>query len=112
MNVICSIEESFRGMENGVFSFFIDKNFPAFNGHFPSFPILPGIVQVEMALFCIKKILNNENANIQEIRKIKFIKPIFPQTEVFVEIIQNDSKFNATVKDCNVVFSQIFMSVK
>ncbi|MDR2772986.1 MAG: hypothetical protein LBB93_05920 [Elusimicrobiota bacterium] len=107
MNVDNDIEKSFVGSKDGIFSFYIDKNFCAFKGHFPTYPILPGIVHIEIVLFCIRKMLAKPNINIKEIKKIKFIKPIPPATQVCVEIARTQNKINAVLKNENDVFSQI-----
>ncbi|MDR2860461.1 MAG: hypothetical protein LBV66_01340 [Elusimicrobiota bacterium] len=106
------IEKYFIENKDGIFSFMFDNDFIAFKGHFPNYPILPGIVQIEMALFCIKKLLNNDSLQLKEVSKIKFIKPIFPNVKLFLSIVQNEDKFNITVKSSDETFSQIHIKAQ
>jgi 3-hydroxymyristoyl/3-hydroxydecanoyl-(acyl carrier protein) dehydratase len=106
------IKKSFTGIENGVFSFFIKDDFEAFKGHFPSNPILPGIVQIDMALFCIRRALNDANANIKGIKKVKFIKPIEPESKLLIELKQDEYKFNVIIKNDRGTFSQMSLIVR
>jgi 3-hydroxymyristoyl/3-hydroxydecanoyl-(acyl carrier protein) dehydratases len=106
-----ALQSSFKGLENGEFVFFIDENFPAFEGHFPDAPILPGIVQAEMALFCIRRMLG-ENVNLFSIKKAKFSKPVMPGTEIFVSVRGENDSYLATIKNAKEIFSQISIIVK
>ncbi|MDR3048401.1 MAG: hypothetical protein LBV16_00945 [Elusimicrobiota bacterium] len=110
-NIETSIRESFKSQNSASFVFFLDKDFSAFKGHFPHYPLLPGIVQIEMVLFCIKKLLNNDALKIKEIKKVKFAKPIFPKSQVNVEIIQRDLSFKAVVKCGQDMCSQIAIEI-
>ncbi|MDR0822240.1 MAG: hypothetical protein LBN20_00465 [Endomicrobium sp.] len=110
-NIETSIKESFKSQNGTAFVFFLDKNFAAFKGHFPHYPLLPGIVQIEIVLFCIKKLLNNDGLKIKEIKKVKFAKPIFPKSQVDIEIIRQDLSFKATVKCGQDLCSQIALEV-
>ncbi|MDR2709048.1 MAG: hypothetical protein LBC07_03640 [Elusimicrobiota bacterium] len=105
------IENSFTGYKDGLFCFDIKKNFIAFRGHFPQFPILPGIVEVEMIMFCIRKLLNNEQIKLKEIIKIKFIKPIVPDSQILISIEENQNKINAIVKSETEVFAQARLKI-
>jgi 3-hydroxymyristoyl/3-hydroxydecanoyl-(acyl carrier protein) dehydratase len=105
------INKSFIKQNGAEFSFFLDKDFIAFKGHFPRYPLLPGIVQIDMVLFCIRKLLNRDTAEIKEIRKVKFAKPILPKSQVDISITANDLKFNALVKCENIMRSQISLEI-
>jgi 3-hydroxymyristoyl/3-hydroxydecanoyl-(acyl carrier protein) dehydratase len=111
--VVQDLDQSFIEFKDRNFYFFIDKNFTAFKGHFPSYPILPGIVQIQMALLCIKKLLNTNDVVLKEIRKIKFIKPILPKTKVIVTLSQDQNKFSATIKNGTEeeIFSQLWLTI-
>ncbi|MDR3244170.1 MAG: hypothetical protein LBT79_05420 [Elusimicrobiota bacterium] len=109
-NVKQDINKSFIKQNGLEFSFFLDKDFIAFKGHFPKYPILPGIVQIDMVLFCIQKLLNKDAA-LKEIRKIKFAKPIFPKSQVDISIVANNPKFNALVKCSDIICSQISLEI-
>ena len=106
-----AIKTSFKKREGTVFTFFIDKNFPAFEGHFPGMPLLPAIAQIEIALFCIRDILN-KNVSILEIKKSKFIKPVLADSEISVLISENTAACcHITIKDEKNIYSQISILV-
>jgi 3-hydroxymyristoyl/3-hydroxydecanoyl-(acyl carrier protein) dehydratase len=105
------IERAFQFENNKNFVFKIDKDFVAFRGHFPRQPLLPGIVQMEIALFCIKKLLNDETLNIGEAIKVKFIKPILPETKITVFIETKNEVFKAVIKDDKEIYSQMQLKV-
>jgi 3-hydroxyacyl-[acyl-carrier-protein] dehydratase len=108
INISQAVGESFKKREGDVFTFFIDKNFPAFEGHFPGAPLLPGIVQIEIALFCVKQILNKD-ASVSEIKKAKFIKPILPDTEIHISINENAGSYSVSIKSINEIYSQMVL---
>jgi 3-hydroxyacyl-[acyl-carrier-protein] dehydratase len=110
INVLQAIKESFKKREENSFTFFIDKAFPAFEGHFPGTPLLPAIVQIEIALFCIKRILN-KNASVSEIKKAKFVRPVPPDTEISVTVSENAGYYSITIKDEKETYSQMSVSV-
>jgi len=78
-----------------------DKHHPVFKAHFPSNPILPGFIMLEI----ISEVIDME---ITDIKKIKFLNPVLPQDElsfVFEEnivIIKKES-----VKVSQIVFNKI-----
>lgn len=109
-NVSSAIETSFKQMEDSVFTFFIDKNFPAFEGHFPGSPLLPGIVQIEIALFCIRKLTGN-NVSLSGIKKTKFVKPVLPDSEINVLLSESNGSWHITIKDEKNTYSQMSMRV-
>ncbi|MCL2390578.1 MAG: hypothetical protein FWD54_03335 [Endomicrobia bacterium] len=111
INAETDISASFKNQDGNIFTFFIDKNFTAFQGHFPENPLLPGIVHIEIALFCLKKLLNKNDAALKEVKKAKFIKPILPDTAICAVITENGEYFNITIKDDKETYSQISIAV-
>ncbi|AKL98320.1 hypothetical protein [Endomicrobium proavitum] len=105
------IKKSFENYENLIFTFFIKENFCAFQGHFPHRPLLPGIVQIEMAMFCINKLLNRENVVLKGVKKIKFIKPILPNSRIFIAVAQTGESFKIIIKDEKEIYSQMNIEV-
>jgi len=99
MTVEKDIAGSFLEQNGKDFVFNIKKDFVAFKGHFPGQPLLPGIVQIEIALFCIRKFLNDKNINISEISKVKFVKPVLPNTQITVSLEIMNETCKAIIKD-------------
>lgn len=65
--------------------------FPFFEGHFDGFPILPGLIQMFIAVELAKE--NNIcHSDFLNIPNIKFVKPIFPNVEVTLKLAYNEEK--------------------
>ena len=71
----------------------VDKTHPIFEGHFPRNPILPGVIQIEMAaqtagfaLFYSFKDASNTNMKMAllGVKQAKFRKPIIPDRDVVI----------------------------
>ena len=103
--------EAVQPENNKNFVFKIDKNFVAFQGHFPRQPLLPGIVQMEIALFCIRKVLGDETLNISQAIKVKFARPILPETKIAVFIETTNEVCKAVIKDDKEIYSQMRLKV-
>lgn len=58
-------------------SFYFNDDFPGFDGHFPDFPILPGVVMLEMSMV-LAEALSREDLKIINIAKAKFSKQSYP----------------------------------
>ena len=67
------------------FEFRFSPGDPAFAGHFPMRPILPGVFQVEMARLAAQRVLNCSLA-VREVAKAKFLRPILPEEVVRLEL--------------------------
>lgn len=72
-----------NGLITGTYSF--DGSLEVFKGHFPDQPMLPGVVQMEMIRFLMKK-QKGMDFKINYIKKTKFLQPIFPDEQITVEI--------------------------
>jgi 3-hydroxyacyl-[acyl-carrier-protein] dehydratase len=75
-----------RGSDGAtVFEFRFGSDDPIFAGHFPSYPLLPGIFQLEMSRSAAEWALQCSLV-LREIRKAKFQRPILPTEIVRVEL--------------------------
>ena len=81
--------------------FAVRSDFLAFKGHFPDYPILPGIVQIMMAEITISEVMGAEYT-VQEVKQGKFLKPIEPDHDIYAKI--------ALVKD-NVWDCEIYTDI-
>lgn len=62
---------------NGVTQWKVPVDHPAFAGHFPGMPILPGVVLLDMALHVVTRGLGIRLENC-EIGSVKFLNPAKP----------------------------------
>lgn len=58
-------------------SFYLDKSFIGFEGHFPDLPILPGVIMIDMARLLTEAMISSR-VKIIYIDKAKFSKQIYP----------------------------------
>jgi acyl-coenzyme A synthetase/AMP-(fatty) acid ligase len=102
------IKSLFEGLRKAVVNFSVPANSDYFNGHFEKFPLLPAVVQVDIAIrqaalhfdtsLCLNRIL-----------KVKFMKPIFPEKPLKLELNLNESEnklsFNFLDAENNNIYS-------
>lgn len=62
---------------NHVTHWIVPLDHPAFAGHFPGTPILPGVVLLDMALHVISTV-NGIELDTCEIGAVKFLSPVHP----------------------------------
>jgi 3-hydroxymyristoyl/3-hydroxydecanoyl-(acyl carrier protein) dehydratase len=76
--VICAVRRSGSALE---LSFRAPDSLLYFDGHFPRFPILPGVVQVDWAIRLGRRHLALDASPARTVQ-VKFRKPIHPDAEL------------------------------
>lgn len=66
-------------------SYRITPDHPAFEGHFPGRPILPGVVQIHLCVTTAKQLTGRPWA-LSEIRRAKFVHPVLPGDTIVVKM--------------------------
>jgi len=69
----------------------IDPELTDLQGHFPEFPILPGVTQIDWAIYYGKKLLNCPQ-RFAGMEVIKFKEPILPNSEVLLKLKWDQQK--------------------
>lgn len=69
----------------------VDADILDFRGHFNHFPLLPGVSQIDWALFYAIKYLNTP-PTFKGMEVIKFQEPILPDSQVTLTLIWDDDK--------------------
>jgi 3-hydroxymyristoyl/3-hydroxydecanoyl-(acyl carrier protein) dehydratase len=64
----------------------IPKDLSFFQGHFPGFPVLPGVIIIELSLFFANKLNAIGGTLLKSVSKTKFIHPVFPEEEVTIKL--------------------------
>jgi 3-hydroxyacyl-[acyl-carrier-protein] dehydratase len=85
-------------------NFSINANHEVFIGHFPQYPILPGVFE----MFLIEKIIEykfNISLSLDNVEIVKFLKPILPnENDVFSLYIKNHEPLENGIKiDCQIM---------
>ncbi|MGL1936859.1 MAG: hypothetical protein OCD01_17660 [Fibrobacterales bacterium] len=78
------------------------KNYRYFDGHFPSFKLLPAVAQIDYTMEVIALFLD-QPFSLVRIPRIKFKKPILPDVTVDLTIVANNDKssLSFTFSDSN-----------
>lgn len=73
---------------------YVTENLCCFAGHFPDFPVLPGVVQLSWAVHYAQEFLGL-TAPVMNIERLKFTCPIQPNTKVILHIDYDGKKNSA-----------------
>jgi len=93
--------------ENSVsLEFTIPDTNPYFDGHFPDFPILPAVAQMDLILRFASRYLGTGIA-LMEIRRIKFTSLIRPFAPLLLNVKKNDKtiSFNLSSREGDTAYS-------
>lgn len=63
----------------------VDEDILDFTGHFPNFPLLPGVTQIDWAMHYAQHYLNM-NAEFKGMEVLKFQEPILPNMVIELEL--------------------------
>lgn len=69
----------------------LDAEITDFEGHFPDYPLLPGVTQIDWAIFYGKKLLNT-GTRFAGMEVIKFQEPILPSSIVLLTLTWDAEK--------------------
>ncbi len=76
---------------------YIDENIDYFKGHFPEAPVLPGVVQLDWAIYFARKHLDILDSDVKNVEVLKFQVIVRPNMEVQLNLVKkSDTKFTFT----------------
>ncbi len=64
----------------------VDKDFPAFRGHFPKNPVLPAVSIIDLSLILIERLEEKHSFSDFKLEKTRFKSMILPEQKVQVEV--------------------------
>ena len=88
---ISAWENAFLASDDTSVTYRVPADHPAFEGHFPGNPVLPGVVQLRLFLLSANRLTGKE-WELQEVQRAKFLRPVLPGQTVTV-------KMNAKARD-------------
>jgi 3-hydroxyacyl-[acyl-carrier-protein] dehydratase len=101
-------------------NFKVDNSVKVLEGHFPGFPILPGVVQIEMmaqaasflTTWCIEKPIEQTKLDVQllSVESAKFRKPILPPMELEIHATLAKVRGPMQIYDCEIYANGELMS--
>jgi acyl-CoA synthetase (AMP-forming)/AMP-acid ligase II len=78
----------------------VPEDLQCFNGHFPGFPVVPGILQLDWAMELVAVLLGSSPA-IQEIESFKLIRPLGPGMQFRLQVAIDDTdEMDEAEPDC------------
>lgn len=92
MTIINAITKICKKTDFGA-QFTLPPDFPAFDGHFPDMPVLPAVVQVQMAVHAI-----SPGAKLKEVKKAKFAAPVTAGDTISLFITPRDGFYDVVIK--------------
>jgi acyl-coenzyme A synthetase/AMP-(fatty) acid ligase len=85
------IKSLFEDRRKATLNFSVPASSDYFNGHFDKFPLLPAVVQVDIAIR--QAALHFDSSlNLNRILKVKFMRPILPEVPLKLELAYVDSE--------------------
>lgn len=107
MHPILTDIKTIAGNENVLeLTLFIPAALVYFEGHFPESPILPGVAQLDLALYYAERYLNVDKQRVDAISQIKFTQIIQPDTTLTLTLtLQKNQLSFVYTKEENVYSS-------
>lgn len=93
-------------------TFKVDNSVKVLEGHFPGYPILPGVVQIEMmaqaasfmAIHCLEKPIEQAKLDVQllGVDSARFRKPVIPPMDLEIHSFLNKVRGPIQMYDCEI----------
>lgn len=105
------ILDSIKSKDKVTYKIFFNKNCNFYNGHFPDFPITPGVAQLyiatELANYSFKL-----NTTVGQIKKIKFSNIIHPNTIIDLSLTKKETGIEYVFFDATLTYSSGTLPIK
>ncbi len=109
-----ALKQCFVSQKGNTFLYHIPADLPAFNGHFPGNPLVPGVCQFALCADAYGRI-HNKCVEIKGVSRGKFIRPILPLSDIELTLTPRpDGQTLAELTDAKTKqkLSQLIFSVK
>lgn len=94
-----------------IVDFHVPEGSEWFKGHFPSFALLPGVVQIDWLMHCLRLYVGTK-ADLKAIPRLKFMKPILPGVPVRLDFTLTRSNGVLSYRYENLAQAAIYSSGK
>lgn len=114
MSLEKALQHCFVSQQGNTFLYHIPADLPAFNGHFPGNPLVPGVCQLALCADAYGR-AHGKRVEIKGVSRGKFIRPILPLSEVQLSLSPRpDGQTLAELTDVKTKqkLSQLIFSVK
>lgn len=76
-------------------NFYIQEDISYFRGHFPEAPVLPGVVQLDWALYFARKYMGISSNMVKSVEVLKFQLVVQPLQDLMLHMVKkSDYKFS------------------
>ncbi len=75
----------------GVATWIVPGDLPYLWGHFPDFPVVPGVALLDVALEAVRKKTGEPDVDFSQIRSAKFTKLVSPGNVVLIEMTAHEA---------------------
>jgi hypothetical protein len=62
-----------------------------FEGHFPGFPVLPGVATIDVTLEAIRRVLGKSELRLKTLQNAKFLRPIRPGDSIEINLLSDEA---------------------
>ena len=112
MSIEAAIKQCYTEKSKKGFVYKLPKNFPAFNGHFEGYPLLPAVCHISFCADAAGR-LTGKKLQLGSIKRAKFLSPSLPETIIEVRLtLRPDGFYSAELVNPadNKVLSRLILN--
>lgn len=92
-------------------SWIVPENLNYLEGHFPGFPVLPGVATIDITLEVIRRSLGVSSIRLKKLKRAKFLQPIHPGQRIEIQMSSlENAEWKATWKTSSASGEQILVA--
>jgi 3-hydroxyacyl-[acyl-carrier-protein] dehydratase len=83
-------------VDRGSFTLNVPEQHPSYAGHFPNFPIVPGVLCLALVFPAVFRELDLD-VQLEQLKTVKFMAPIYPGDQLSIEYLIQESKLTVDI---------------